>query len=250
MTVPWPPANGRLIVVGTDTDVGKTVVSAMLVHGLKASYWKPIQCGELEQGGDSERVAQLTGLKRGDTPPCVLPEAYRLAAPASPNQAAEEEGFNLEEARLEPPAVPGPLVIETAGGLLVPLRDDLLQIEQIKRWKLPVLLVARSGLGTLNHTLLSLEALAARKIPVLGLVLNGQRHQANKTTLECVSHVPVVLELEPEAEITAHTIKQQWNNHLTQGQQYTQNPDGHHNNAAAKNGPRYGLATEPAARKT
>ena len=211
LTVPWPPADGRLVVVGTDTDVGKTVVSALLVQGLNASYWKPVQCGDLAVGGDSGRVAGLTGLNRSNpTPPSLLPEAYRLAAPASPNQAARDEGIRVDDSRLDLPAVEGPLVVETAGGLLVPLRDDLLQIEQIKRWNLPVLLVARSGLGTLNHTLLSLEALAARQIPVLGLVLNGPLHPANRETLETVGGVPVLAELTPQQELNREVLQQLW----------------------------------------
>lgn len=210
MNPAWIPSDGRLVVVGTDTDVGKTVVSALLVQGLGASYWKPVQCGELELGGDSGRVAGLTGLRRGSTPPCVLPEAYRLAAPASPNQAARDEGISVDASRLELPAVEGPLVVETAGGLLVPLRDDLMQIEQIKRWELPVLLVARSGLGTLNHTLLSLEALAARTIPVLGLVLNGPLHPANRETLETVGGAPVLAELTPQQELNQKTLQRVW----------------------------------------
>ncbi|MFM7315251.1 MAG: dethiobiotin synthase, partial [Cyanobium sp.] len=162
---PW------LVIAGTDTDVGKTVVSALVVQGLNAHYWKPVQSG-LEGPTDSERVQALIELPEARQ----LPEAYRLTAPVSPHWAAERDGISLDLQRLNLPSadsVPGPLVIETAGGLLVPLRRDRLQIEQIAHWGLPVLLVCRSGLGTLNHTLLSLEALRSRRIPVLGLVLNG-----------------------------------------------------------------------------
>jgi dethiobiotin synthetase len=162
------PLPERLVVAGTDTDVGKTVVSALLVRGLKATYWKPVQCGDIAVGGDSARVAQLAGLTPGEVASRILPEAYRLAAPASPNQAAAAEGLVVQEQRLHLPAVAGPLVVECAGGLLVPLRDDLLQITMISHWQLPVVLVARSGLGTLNHTLLSLEALERRGIPLVG----------------------------------------------------------------------------------
>jgi dethiobiotin synthetase len=207
---PPPELPLRLVVAGTDTDVGKTMVSAMLVRALQASYWKPVQCGDLAVGGDSARVAQLAGLTVAEAAGRILPEAYRLAAPASPNQAAAAEGLVVQEETLQLPAVAGPLVVECAGGLLVPLRDDLLQITMIARWQLPVVLVARSGLGTLNHTLLSLEALNRRGIPVLGLVLNGEPHGANRSSLERIGRVPVLLELPPLADPGPAALDAAW----------------------------------------
>lgn len=198
----------RLVIVGTDTDVGKTVVSALVVQGLDAHYWKPVQSG-LEEGGDSGRVQRLLHLP----PERLLPEAYRFQAPVSPHWAAEQEGVRIDLQKLElppPEQLPGPLVVETAGGLLVPLRRDWLQIEQIAHWGLPVLLVARSGLGTLNHTLLSLEALKRRGIPVLGLVLNGPLHPDNPGTLTELGGAPVLLELPPLERLEASTLAQQW----------------------------------------
>lgn len=195
----------RLVVCGTDTDVGKTVVSALLVQGLGAHYWKPVQSG-LEGGGDTGRVQQLLGLP----PERVWPEAYRLTAPVSPHWAAERDGVSIDPARLALPAGDGPLVVETAGGLLVPLRRNWLQIEQIAVWGLPVVLVARSGLGTLNHTLLSLEALQRRSIPVLGLVLNGDPHPDNPRTLEALGGVPVLAELPPLDPLDREGLERQW----------------------------------------
>jgi dethiobiotin synthetase len=198
----------RLVIVGTDTDVGKTVVSALVVQGLGATYWKPVQSG-LEEGGDSGRVQRLLNLP----PERVLPEAYRFQAPVSPHWAAEREGVRIDRQTLELPSpeqVPGALVVETAGGLLVPLRRDWLQIEQIAHWRLPVLLVARSGLGTLNHTLLSLEALKRRGIPVLGLVLNGPLHPDNPGTLTELGGVPVLLELPPLERLEAGALAERW----------------------------------------
>jgi dethiobiotin synthetase len=195
----------RLVVCGTDTDVGKTVVSALLVQGLGAHYWKPVQSG-LEEGGDSARVQRLLDLPPGR----ILPEAYRLLAPVSPHWAAEREGIVIDPARLALPASEGPLVVETAGGLLVPLRRDWLQIDQIRRWGLPVLLVARSGLGTLNHTLLSLEALRRRRISVLGLVLNGPPHPDNPRTLTELGEVPVLAELPRLEPLDAASLREQW----------------------------------------
>ncbi|MCP9916831.1 dethiobiotin synthase [Cyanobium sp. ATX 6F1] len=195
----------RLVVCGTDTDVGKTVVSALLVQGLGATYWKPVQCG-LEGGGDSDRVRELLELPSDR----VLPEAYRLAAPVSPHWAAQQEVLRIEETRLALPAVSGPLVVETAGGLLVPLRLDWLQIDQLRLWNLPVLLVARSGLGTLNHTLLSVEALRQRGLSLLGIVLNGPPHPNNASTLNALAGVPVLAQLPTLERLDRETLEAQW----------------------------------------
>jgi dethiobiotin synthetase len=195
----------RLVVCGTDTDVGKTVVSALLVEGLGARYWKPVQSG-IEGGGDRDRVQTLLQLSEER----IVPEAYRLQAPVSPHWAAEREGIAIDPARLELPPGDGPLVVETAGGLLVPLRRDWLQIEQLQRWNLPVVLVARSGLGTLNHTLLSLEALRRRHLSVLGLVLNGPLHADNPRTLVELGGVPLLAELPPLEPLDREALQCQW----------------------------------------
>jgi dethiobiotin synthetase len=194
-----------LVICGTDTDVGKTVVSALVVQGLGAHYWKPVQSG-LEGGGDSGRLQALLQLPAAR----LLPEAYRLETPVSPHWAAELESITIDPARLALPAVSEPLVVETAGGLLVPLRRDWLQIDQIAAWGLPVLLVARSGLGTLNHTLLSVEALRQRSIPLLGLVLNGPLHPDNPFTLAALAQAPVLAQLPPLEPLTAAGLAAQW----------------------------------------
>jgi len=199
----------RLVIAGTDTDVGKTVVSALVVQGLGARYWKPVQSG-LAEGSDSQRVRELLGLPAER----ILPEAYRLQAPVSPHWAAEQDGVAIDPDALALPDVDGPLVVECAGGLLVPLRRDsgpgALQIDQIARWALPVVLVARSGLGTLNHTLLSLEALSHRRIPVLGLVLNGPSHPDNPRTLAEFGGVPLLAELPPIEPLNRAGLRRQW----------------------------------------
>lgn len=199
------PAIPRLIVCGTDTNVGKTVVSALLVQGLGATYWKPVQSG-LEGGGDRERLCRLLNLPDERW----LPEAYRFQAPVSPHWAAEQENCCIHPNQLVLPAIPGPLVVEAAGGLMVPLNRQWLQIDQLQHWRLPLILVARSGLGTINHTLLSLEALRLRKLPILGLVLNGPSHPDNPKTLEQFGGVPVIAELPPMANLTAAALAEQW----------------------------------------
>ncbi|MBU6251085.1 MAG: dethiobiotin synthase [Cyanobacteria bacterium REEB417] len=195
----------RLVICGTDTDVGKTVVSAWFVQGLDASYWKPVQSG-LEGGGDAARVQQLLNLPRER----LIPEAYRLSKPVSPHWAAELDGVTIEASHLSLPRCDRALVVETAGGLLVPLGRDWLQIDQLQRWGLPVLLVGRSGLGTLNHTLLSIEALRARAIPLLGLVLNGPPHPDNPRSLEQLGGVPVLAQLPILEPLSAASLAAQW----------------------------------------
>jgi dethiobiotin synthetase len=199
--------NDRLVVCGTDTDVGKTVVSALLVQGLGAHYWKPVQCG-LENGeGDRDRVQRWLNLPQER----LLPEAYRLAAAVSPHWASQREGIApISEEQLQLPHHQGPLVVETAGGVLVPMRLDLLQITLLAQWQLPVLLVARSGLGTLNHTLLSLEALRSRRIPVLGVLLNGPAHANNQATLAQLAGAPVLGCLAPLDRIDRSNLADQW----------------------------------------
>jgi dethiobiotin synthetase len=200
-----------LVICGTDTDVGKTVISALLVQGLGAHYWKPVQSG-LEPHNpagatDSERVQKLLSL----APDRILPEAYRLSQPVSPHWAAEQDGVSITPERLlSIPAVAGPLVIEMAGGLLVPLSRQWLQIELLQAWRLPVLLVARTALGTLNHTLLSLEALARREIPVLGVVLSGEDHPDNRRTIAELAGVPILDWLPRLDPLNAATLEAHW----------------------------------------
>jgi dethiobiotin synthetase len=155
-------------VTGTDTGVGKTVFSAALAGALDASYWKPVQAG-LEGETDSDTVRRLSSLPHER----VLPEAYRLKLPASPHIAALREDISIEANQLSIPKGPARLIIEGAGGLLVPLSPDLLQIELFAAWGVPVILCARTALGTINHTLLSLEALASRGMRTHGIVFIG-----------------------------------------------------------------------------
>ena len=195
----------RLVICGTDTDVGKTVVSALFVQGLEATYWKPVQSGT-EGGGDRQRVIDLLELPKERW----QQEAYAFQAPVSPHWAAEREGRCIDPELLQLPAIDGPLVVETAGGLMVPLTRHWLQIQQLERWRLPVVLVARSELGTLNHTLLSLEALRTRNIAILGLVINGPPHTDNPRTLNELGDVPLLCELPPIEELSAAALAKQW----------------------------------------
>ena len=195
----------RLVICGTDTDVGKTIVSALFVQGLEATYWKPVQSGT-EGGGDRQRVIDLLELPEERW----QPEAYAFQAPVSPHWAAEQEGRCIDPELLQLPAIDQPLVVETAGGLMVPLTRHWLQIQQLQRWQLPVVLVARSELGTLSHTLLSLEALRSRHIPILGLVINGPSHADNPRTLNELGDIPLLCELPPLEQLNAAALARQW----------------------------------------
>jgi dethiobiotin synthetase len=161
--------NRRIVVAGTDTEIGKTVFSAGLAAVLGANYWKPIQAG-LEGETDSQLVVRLGGLSDDR----IVPERYRLKTPASPHQAAAIDGVRIAAESLDVPDCGGrPLVIEGSGGLLVPLDDTTLYIDVFARWRLPIVLCARTALGTINHSLLSIEALRHRKLDILGIAFIG-----------------------------------------------------------------------------
>jgi dethiobiotin synthetase len=170
----------RIVVTGTDTDIGKTVFAAGLAGALSATYWKPIQSG-LDGGSDGERVAALSGAT-------VLPEAYRLSTPCSPHLAAEIDGVTIDTGRLTPPDI-DPLVIEGAGGVLVPVTRELLYADLFAHWGLPTVLVARTALGTINHSLLSIEALRARGVPILGVAFVGEANEDSEATIAAIGGV-------------------------------------------------------------
>jgi dethiobiotin synthetase len=191
----------RFVVAGTDTGVGKTVFSAALAGALGANYWKPIQAG-LEGETDSDTVRRLSGLPQDR----VLPEAYRLELPASPHIAAAWQGTQIEASRLTPPRVSRALIIECAGGLMVPLSPSLLQIDLIVSWGLPVILCARTWLGTINHTLLSLEALARRQARLHGVVFIGERDEEAEATILSLGKARRLGGLPPLEPLTATSL--------------------------------------------
>jgi dethiobiotin synthetase len=164
----------KFVVTGTDTDIGKTVFAAALAGALGAAYWKPVQAG-LEEETDSQTVARLAGVT-------VLPEAHRLKLAASPHQAAAEEGIVIAPESLNPPDA-DPLVIEGAGGLMVPLTAAVLNIDLFARWGLPLILCARTSLGTINHSLLSVEAIRIRNIPLAGIAFIGDENRESESII-------------------------------------------------------------------
>lgn len=197
----------RFVITGTDTDAGKSVFAAGLAGHLGARYWKPVQAG-LDGETDSKLVARLSGGRA-----TVLPEAYRLTTPCSPHEAARIDGVAIDLSRLALPDGDGPLVVEGAGGALVPVTDDLLFADLFARWGLPVVVAARTALGTINHSLLTLEALRARGIAVLGIAFSGDENAHSEAAIVrfgAVRHLGRLPRLDPldasslEAAFTAH----------------------------------------------
>lgn len=175
---------GRIVITGTDTDVGKTVFAAALTGALDGYYWKPIQAG-IEGGGDRAAVAALAGLAADR----MLPEAYRLTTPCSPHRAAEIDGVTIDVARLAPPEDATPLVIEGAGGALVPITRGLLFADLFAKWRIPAVVVARTALGTINHSLLTIEALRTRGVPLLGVAFVGDANEDSEATIAAIGGV-------------------------------------------------------------
>lgn len=182
-------------VTGTDTDVGKTVVSAwLLTHldalHLDACYWKPVQAGA-EPETDAAIVRRLAEVSEGR----ILPEAYLLPEAIAPHEAARRADIRIDMAKLDAPRLDRPLVVEGAGGMLVPLTDESFVIDLAAELYLPVILVARSTLGTINHTLLSLEALRRRGLPLAGIVISGPETPHNRAAIERYGQVDVIAEI-------------------------------------------------------
>jgi dethiobiotin synthetase len=160
--------SGTFVITGTDTDIGKTVFAAALTAALGASYWKPVQAG-LADGTDSETVARLGRI----APDRILPERHRLKIPASPHFSAAQEGIAIDLEDFAIPQVDGRLIIEGAGGALVPVNPELLFADIFGHWALPVIVVASTRLGTINHSLLTIEALRSRHAPIHGMAFIG-----------------------------------------------------------------------------
>jgi dethiobiotin synthase len=202
----WP---SRIFVTGTDTGIGKTVVSAVLTKALDATYWKPIQAG-LEEETDTEFVSRTTGLSDQ-----IKPERYRLNTPMSPHAAAEIDNVKISMDDFElPDYSTDHLVVEGAGGLHVPMNDQDMIIDLIAYLGMPVVLVARSTLGTLNHTLLSVEALRSRDISILGVVMNGPEHASNRETIRHFGDVEILAEIDTIDPLNPVTLQETFDNNF------------------------------------
>lgn len=198
-----------LFVTGTDTGVGKTVVSAVLLHryGRDAplGYWKPIQTGT-RRDDDTAEVRRLAA----GAPAEALDDGVRLPEPVSPHLAAELAGTTIDLGALIASAAPvlasGRWIVEGAGGVFVPINRSETMLDLIRRLGLPALVAARSTLGTINHTLLTLEALRSRALPVAGVVMVGEPNRHNRAAIERYGQVAVVGEMPPFAPLSAEAL--------------------------------------------
>jgi dethiobiotin synthetase len=188
----------KIFITGTDTNVGKTLISSWIALHTGFSYFKPIQTGTRD-GSDSFEVQKLSDTK-------IYPESYAYKEPLSPHLAAklENDMIDIEKIVLPPSRN---LIIEGAGGVLVPINDTHLMIDLIKKLGAPVILVARTTLGTINHTLLSLEALRSQNIPVLGVIMNGEQNAQNSNSTELYGRTSVLAEFPKLESVSMNTLK-------------------------------------------
>jgi dethiobiotin synthetase len=175
--------NKPIFITGIGTSVGKTIVSAVLCEQLKADYWKPVQSGDLDHS-DSELVRKLIS----NSQTCIHPETFRLDLAASPHQSARAQHIQITPEAFQIPRTDRQLLIEGAGGLCVPLSPVFLMTDLIRQFEAEVVLVTRSYLGCINHTLLSLQAIAALNIPLRHVVLNGSFNEDTRNII--LEHIP------------------------------------------------------------
>jgi len=204
----WPH---KMFITGTDTNVGKTVVSAILMAGLNADYWKPVQSG-ITDGTDSEWIQKMTGF----TSDRFIPERYRLSASLSPHASARIDKVHIDLDEIFLPdthrtmtdgEISPPLIVEGAGGIMVPLNDEDLMIDLIKKLRLPTIIVARTSLGTINHTLLTVDKLRQEGVHILGIVMNGLKNDINHKAIEHYGQVKVLAEIEQISTISKSALE-------------------------------------------
>ncbi|AMM52489.1 ATP-dependent dethiobiotin synthetase BioD [Rufibacter sp. DG15C] len=192
----------RYFVTGIGTDVGKTIVSAILTQALSADYWKPVQAGSLE-ATDTMRVQSLI-----NNPTSVFhPEAYRLALPASPHLAAAQEGIEIDLEAIQLPKTENHLIVEGAGGVMVPLNKKELVLDLISKLNLEVILVSRNYLGSINHTLTTVEVLKSRNIPVAGIIFNGTSNPSTEEFISNYTHLKVLPAVLEEEEFMPEVVE-------------------------------------------
>lgn len=192
----------KVFVTGIGTDVGKTIIAAILTEALQADYWKPIQCGSLELT-DTERVKRLVESKQS----YFHSEAYLLGTPASPHYAAEVEDKKIHWGRLKVPETENTLVIEGAGGILVPFNyKGESMLDMAKNWDAEVVIVSRNYLGSINHTLLTLKVLMDSGVKVLGIIFNGEENPSSEEVILKATKVPLLGRIKEEYEFTKDLI--------------------------------------------
>jgi dethiobiotin synthetase len=188
-------------VTGIGTNIGKTIVSAILTEALEADYWKPIQAGDLEHT-DSFKVKDLIS----NSTTKIHPEAYRLNKPMSPHAAAKLDNITLNLEKIELPKTTNNLIIEGAGGLMVPLNNQDLIIDLIKKLDVEVILVSQNYLGSINHTLLSLEILKSNHLNILGIIFNGKPNLETEHYILNYSGVKCLGRIDEHEQITKEVV--------------------------------------------
>lgn len=174
----------KYFITGIGTEVGKTIASTIITQALKADYWKPVQAGELDDS-DRMKVENLIDNDRSK----FHPEAYRLNQPMSPHAAAERDGIEIDIASIKMPHTDNHLVIEGAGGLLVPLNDNETILNLIEILNCEVILVSRHYLGSINHTLMSIELLKQRNVRIKGILFNGKENKDTESIITKMSGI-------------------------------------------------------------
>lgn len=188
-------------VTGIGTNIGKTIVSAILTEALEADYWKPIQAGDLEHT-DSFKVKDLISNSTSK----IHPETYRLNQPMSPHAAAKLDNITIDLEKIVLPKTTNNLIIEGAGGLMVPLNEKELVIDLIKKLDIEVVLVSQNYLGSINHTLLSLESLKVRNLKVKGIVFNGKQNLETENYILNYSGVKCLGRIDEHQQITKEVV--------------------------------------------
>lgn len=190
----------KIFITGISTDVGKTISSAIVVESLHADYWKPVQAGDLDNS-DSDRVKRLISNSTSH----FFSNSYQFQTPASPHYAAKIDGVEITIASVKTPETKNNLVIEGAGGLFVPLNDHDCIIDLIKP-DYKVILVSRHYLGSINHTILSIEALKSRGIKVAGIIFSGAENEASESIIKSKYNIPVIGRIEQEPYFDTEVI--------------------------------------------
>ncbi len=191
----------KIFVTGIGTDVGKTVVSAILCEALHADYWKPVQTGSFFST-DSDKLQKYIS----NSKTVIHPESYVLKQYMSPHAAAELEGQHITLANIIPPATNNTLIIEGAGGLMVPLNDKEFIVDIIIKLKAEAVLVIQNYLGSINHSLLTIDALRTRNIPVLGIVFNGPSHKLSEDIILSYSGLKCLGRINKESVINKEIV--------------------------------------------
>lgn len=189
-------------ITGIGTDVGKTIVSAIITEALEADYWKPIQAGDLENS-DTHKVQRLISNEKT----VFHPNSFALETPMSPHAAAEIDGIQISSAKIKPPETTNDLVIEGAGGLLVPINNRETLIDLIAP-EAKVILVSRHYLGSINHTLLSIEALRSRGLQCFGIIFNGKKNETSQEIILKMTGVPCLGSIEEEPYFDKNVVKE------------------------------------------